>query len=507
MAKKVDVKPGFGLSLGVFIAAAIMISFGVLKLGVDAHIPIVFSAVLVCIVGLTVLKMPWSQIEEGALNAIAVALQAIVILMIIGMVIGIWMQSGVVPSLIYYGLDLLAPSVFLLATLVICSIVSLSTGSSWTTAGTVGIAMMGIAQGLGIPAPLTAGVVISGAYFGDKMSPLSDTTNLAPAVAGSNLFDHIKAMVWSTGPTYVIVAAICIVLGMKYAGGALDAEKISAMQEMMKVEFNIGLLGFLPPVVVIALAARKTPAIPGLFAGVLIAAVMSAFQGNGIGDIINAIHYGYEAGFSAEIAGAEGDALMNLLSQSNLNILPDMATGVGGMLTDLLSRGGMDSMMWTISLVFCALFFGGVMEACGFLETIVGAITHRVKSVGGMMGAVVMSCFVSNLFLGDQYLSLVIPGRMFKTSFEEKGLAPRMLSRALEDSGTLTSALVPWNTCGAFMSGVLGVPTLTYLPYAFLNYLNPIVSVVMSYMNIGVYWRKADGTDVVAKSKEAAEKS
>lgn len=507
MVDKVQVKPGLGLSLAVFAAAAVMISYGVLKLGVDAHIPIVFSAVLVCIVGLTVLKMPWSQIEEGAITAISVALQAVVILMIIGMVIGIWMQSGVVPSLIYYGLDLLAPSVFLLATLVICSIVSISTGSSWTTAGTVGIAMMGIAQGLGIPVALTAGVVVSGAYFGDKMSPLSDTTNLAPAVAGSNLFDHIKAMVWSTGPTYLIVAAICIVLGMRYAGGTIDAEKISAMQQMMKVEFNIGLLGFLPPVVVILLAIKKTPAIPGLFAGVLLAALMSAFQGNGLGDIVNAIHYGYEAGFAAEIGGAEGDALMNLLSQANLSILPDMATEVGSMLTDLLSRGGMDSMMWTISLVFCALFFGGAMEACGFLETIVGAITRSVKSVGGMMGAVIASCFVSNLFLGDQYLSLVIPGRMFKTTFEEKGLAPRMLSRALEDSGTLTSALVPWNTCGAFMASVLGVPTLVYAPYAFLNYLNPIVSIVISYMNFGVYWRKEDGTDVVAKSKEAAEKS
>ena len=501
MAQNVQPKPGLGLSLLVFIAAATMISFGVLKLGVDAHIPIVFSAVLVCIVGLTVLKMPWSQIEEGAINAIAVALQAVVILMIIGMVIGIWMQSGVVPSLIYYGLDLLAPSVFLLATLLICSVVSLSTGSSWTTAGTVGIAMMGIAQGLGIPAPLTAGIVVSGAYFGDKMSPLSDTTNLAPAVAGSNLFDHIRAMIWSTGPTYLIVAAICILLGFNYGGGTLDAAKIAAMQDMMKVEFNIGLLGFLPPVLVIFLAARKTPAIPGLFAGVLVAALMSAFQGNGLGDIINAIHYGYEAGISAEIGGAEGDALLSLLSQTNLNILPEMATDVGGMLTDLLSRGGMDSMMWSISLVFCALFFGGVMEACGFLETIVGAITRRVKSVGGMMGAVIGSCFVSNLFLGDQYLSLVIPGRMFKVSFEEKGLAPRMLSRALEDSGTLTSALIPWNTCGAFMYSVLGVPTLAYAPYAFLNYLNPIVSIIMSYMKIGIYWRKEDGTDVVSRNK------
>ena len=501
MSKKQQVKPGLGLSIGVFVAAAVIISFGVLRLGVDAHIPIVFSAVLVCIVGLTVLKMPWSQIEEGGLNAIAVALQAVVILMIIGMVIGIWIQSGVVPTLIYYGLSILSPSIFLLATLLITSIVSLSTGSSWTTSGTVGIALMGIAHGLGIPAPLTAGIVISGAYFGDKMSHLSDTTNLAPAVAGANLFDHIRAMIWSTGPTYLIVAAICIFLGMRYAGGALDAEKISAMQQMMQAEFNIGLLGFLPPVLVIALAMRKTPAIPGLFAGVLIAAIMSAVQGNGIGDIIDAIHYGYGASVSGEIAGAEGEALLNMLSQFNLNIAPEMAAEVGEMLSDLVSRGGLDSMMWTISLIFCALFFGGVMEACGFLETIVSSITRQVKTVGGMMGSVIGTCFLANLFLGDQYLSLVIPGRMFKTAFEEKGLAPRMLSRATEDAGTLTSALIPWNTCGAFQSSVLGVPTLAYAPYAFLNYLNPIVSLIMSYMKIGIYWRKEDGTDVVAREK------
>ncbi len=501
MAEKAQVKPSLGLSVGVFVVAAIIISYGVLKLGVDAHIPIVISAVVVCIVGLLVLKKPWAEIEEGALNAIAVALQAIVILMIIGMVIGVWMQSGVVPSLIYYGLDILAPSVFLLATLLITSIVAISTGSSWTTSGTVGIAMMGIAAGLGIPAPVTAGVVISGAYFGDKMSPLSDTTNLAPAVAGSNLFDHIKAMIWSTGPTYVIVMVICVVLGMKYAGGALDADKIDAMQQMMKAEFPIGFLGFLPPLLVIGLAVKKTPAIPGLFAGVLLAVLMSFFQGNGLGGIIDAVHYGYGSTVAAEFGSAEGDALVQLLSQYNLNIAPEMANSVGNALNDLLSRGGLDSMMWTISLIFCALFFGGAMEACGFLEVIVGALTKSVKSVGGLMGAVVGSCFVSNLFLGDQYLSLVIPGRMFKSTFEDRGLAPRMLSRACEDAGTLTSALIPWNTCGAFQSSVLGVPTLAYLPYAFLNYLNPIVSVVISYMKIGIYWRKSDGTDVVARNK------
>ena len=493
-------QPSLGLSIALFALCAFIISMGVLKLGVDAHIPIVICAVIAATVGVVILKKPWSEIEQGALNAIAVALQAIVILMIIGMVIGIWLKSGVVPSLIYYGLSILSPSIFLLATLLICSIVSLATGSSWTTAGTIGVAMMGIAHGLGVPAPVAAGVVISGAYFGDKMSPLSDTTNLAPAVAGSNLFDHIRAMVWSTGPTYILVALICIAVGMKYGGGTLDAAKIDAMQQIMNAEFNIGFLGFIPPLLVIVLAAIKTPAIPGLFSGVVAAALMAFAQGDGLGDIINAMHYGYEAGISSQFASAQGDALMQLISQTGLvNVAPEMAQEVGQTLTDLLTRGGLDSMMWSISLVMCALFFGGVMEACGFLEVIVGSIMKMVKSVGGIMATVIASCFISNLFLGDQYLSIVIPGRMFKVAFEKVNLAPRMLSRALEDAGTLTSPLIPWNTCGAFQSSALGVPTLSYLPYAFLNYLNPLVSILISYMKIGIYWRTSKGEDVVAR--------
>ncbi|HPJ25805.1 MAG TPA: Na+/H+ antiporter NhaC [Synergistaceae bacterium] len=492
--------PGLGLSFLVLVLSAAIISYGVLSLGVDAHIPIIFSAVLSCLVGVFVIKKPWGEIEEGGLNGIAIALQAIVILMIIGMVIGIWVQSGVVPTLIFYGLKILSPGMFLLACLLITSIISLSTGSSWTTSATIGVALMGVGFGLGIPAPLSAGIIVSGAYFGDKMSPLSDTTNLAPAVAGANLFDHIKAMIWSTGPTYIIVAGICYYLGQRYAGGQLDAEKILSMQSMLQAEFNIGYLGFVPPVVVILCAALKMPAIPGLFMGVIIALVMSLVQGNGIGDIIGALHYGYEGSVCAEFGGAEGEALVALITQHGVHGAPEIVVEVGNMINDLVTRGGLDSMMWTISLIFAALFFGGVMEACGFLETIVGTLTKSVKTVGGLMGSVIISCFVGNLFLGDQYMSIVVPGRMFKTKFEEKGLAPRMLSRATEDAGTLTSALIPWNTCGAFQSSALGVPTLEYAPYAFLNYLNPLVSIIISYLKIGVFWRLPSGEDVLARN-------
>lgn len=485
-------KPSFVEALLVLVAAAAMISFGVLKLGVDAHIPIVFSATLTAFVGRWALGIRWSEIEEGMLQGITMALQAIIILMTVGLIVGSWILSGSVPSMIYYGLDILSPGFFLLASLLICSVVGLATGTSWGTTGTVGIALMGIGAGLGIPAPLTAGIVISGAYFGDKMSPLSDTTNLAPAVAGTDLFTHIRAMVATTGVTYVIVAALAIFFGMKYGSGTLDASRIDAIQALMAAEFHISPVGLIPPLIVIVLAVAKLPALPGLAAGIGAAVLMCIAQGTGMGDIIGALHYGYEAALASEIAGAETlEAVSQLMADhSIIGVAPEMAQEVGGMLNELLTRGGLDSMMWTISLILCALSFGGMMERCGFLEVLLHTILKGVRSVGGLVSAVIVSCFVSNLFLGDQYLSIVMPGRMFKGAFDEKGLHPKMLSRSLEDCGTLTSVLIPWNTCGAYNAGVLGVPTLAYAPFAFMNYLNPIVAITMSYLGIAVSWQE-----------------
>lgn len=484
-------KPAFIEALLVLAAAAAMISYGVLVLGVDAHIPIIFSAALVAVVGRWLLGISWGEIEEGMLTGITMALQAIIILMTVGLIVGSWILSGSVPSMIYYGLNILSPGFFLLATLLICSIVGLATGTSWGTSGTVGIALMGIGAGLGIPAPLTAGIVISGAYMGDKMSPLSDTTNLAPAVAGTDLFTHIRAMVSTTGVTYVIVCALAIFFGMKYGSGTLDASRIDAIQKLMAAEFSVSPMGLIPPLLVIILAVAKIPALPGLAVGIGAAVVMCIAQGVGMGDIIGALHYGYEASLSADFAGAETlEAVSQLMAENGIaGVAPEMAQEVGGMLSDLLTRGGLDSMMWTISLILCALSFGGMMERCGFLEVLLHTILKGVRSVGGLVSAVIVSCFASNLFLGDQYLAIVMPGRMFKGAFDEKGLHPKMLSRSLEDAGTLTSVLIPWNTCGAYNAGVLGVPTLAYAPFAFMNYLNPIVAIVMSYLGIAVFWQ------------------
>jgi NhaC family Na+:H+ antiporter len=387
---------------------------------------------------------------------------AIIILMGIVMVIGTWIQAGVVPAMIYYGLKVLSPSIFLIATLLICSIVSLATGSSWTTAGTVGIALMGVGMGLGIPAPMVGGAIISGGYFGDKMSPLSDTTNLAPAMAGADLFDHIRHMIYTTGPSYIISLILFGILGMQYAGGNLDQITINAMLEGLSTNFNITPVLLLLPLIVIGIVVMKTPAIPGLFGGALLGGVFGMiFQGATLGDVVGALHYGFE-----------------------------ISTGMEA-LDSLLNRGGMDSMMWTISLILCAMIFGGVMEKTGMLQAIAGGILKIANSTGNLVVATIITAILMNMGAGDQYLAIVIPGRMFKDAYDERGLAPKNLSRVLEDSATLTSPLIPWNTCGAFMIGTLGLTPWTYVPFCFLNLLNPLVSIFYGYT--GITMHKVEG--------------
>ncbi len=498
-------KPSLALTLAVFLSVAAMIAASVLVWEVDIHITLILGAILTIAVGVAVLKYDYATIEKGIIDGIMTGMQACLILYTVGPLIGTWILSGVVPTMIYYGLAILSPSIFLFATLLICSVVSLSTGTSWGTSGTVGIALMGIALGLGIPAPLTAGVVISGAYFGDKMSPLSDTTNLAPAVAGTDLFQHIRAMVWTTGPTYIIVAVITIVIGFRYAGGELDAAKIAAIQALMKAEFWINPVTLIAPLVVICLSAMRKPALPSLWAGIFVAIIIALVNGSGIGEILNIMQYGYSPTVSATIAGAGEDAaaLAKVLAESNITVAPDIALEAANDIVKLMERGGLQSMNWTISLIICAFTFGFSMDTCGFLKVMLEAIMKPIKSVGGMITATIMSCLVCDIFLGDQYLSIAMPGTMFRSAYEEKGLHPRMLSRSLEDSGTLLSVLIPWNTCGAYHTTVLGVPTLEYAPYAFLNYLNPIVAILLTYMGIGIAWKGKSGEPVISKARPA----
>lgn len=491
-------KPPLWLSAAIFIMLAVLIAASVRIWETDIHIILIICAVAAAAIGVFFLKNDYSAVERGLIDGIMTAMQACLILYTVGTLIGTWIIAGVVPSMIYYGLMILRPSVFLFAALVICTIASLATGSSWGTSGTVGIALMGIAAGLGIPAPLTAGIIISGAYCGDKMSPLSDTTNLAPAVSGTDIFQHVRAMCWTTLPTYAAVVVITLLLCVKYSGGSIDSGKITAMQSLMRAEFWIDPLALMPPLIVIFLSAVRKPALPSLWAGVIVAAGFAFFHGTGVREMLTIMQNGYTPTVSQTIADAAGNsaALSKLLAENNIAAAPEAVLQAAKDIIKLMQRGGLQSMNGTVSLIICALAFGSVMETCGFLEVILEALIKPIKSTAGLITATLVSCAACDLFLSDQYLSIAITGRMFKPVYDERGLHPRMLSRSLEDSGTLLSALVPWNTCGAYQAGVLGVPTLEYLPYAFLNYLNPIFAAVLTYMGIGIFWRGRDGEPV-----------
>ncbi|MEG1603207.1 MAG: Na+/H+ antiporter NhaC [Cloacibacillus sp.] len=496
-------RPSFAIALVTFVIIAAIISFGLLGLKLDAHVPIALAATVAALVGKFIVGITWEDMEIAICNAISSSIGALLILIAIGMLVGSWVQAGVVPGLIYYGFDVLSPGIFLTASLIICSIISVATGSSWGVGGTVGVALIGIAAGLGIPAPLTAGVIISGAYFGDKMSPLSDTTNLAPAVSGSNLFDHIQAMMWTTIPTYVIVVIITIVLGFGYAtdsASSFDASRIEAFQKIIAAEFSINpLYVAVPPIIVLVLAVMKCPALPSMIAGTAAASGLAMLQGKSLADALGAIHYGYESTVATKLSEAATEGLPALMNELGIaGVTPQAAHEVSSLVTELLNRGGLDSMMWSLSLIMIALVLGGVMESCHYLDVLLNPLLYRVRTVGGFVTLVVSSCFVSNVFLGDQYLAIVVPGRMFKTAVARTELSPRMLSRTLEDCGTMTAVLVPWTGCGAFQSGALGVPTLSYAPYCFLNYLNPFVAIIISYLGIGNYWGK-DKADKIEK--------
>ncbi|MEG1255703.1 Na+/H+ antiporter NhaC [Clostridium sp.] len=448
---KVPSQPKVWQALIPILVLIVALSVGIIFFEASPHIPLIIAASVAAIMSLLI-GYKWSDIEKGFIDTIQMSMQAILILMIIGILIGAWILSGTVPTMIYYGLKILSPGIFLVATCIICSIVSLATGSSWTTAGTVGIALMGVGIGLGISKPMIAGAIICGAYFGDKMSPLSDTTNLAPAMAGSTLFDHIKHMLYTTTPSMIISLILFGILGIKYAGQELDVSQLNIIFEGLKASCTINPLLLLPPVIVIILVVKKMPAIPGLIIGVVAGVILAVLvQGSNFGDIVNVLNSGYVS-----------------------------ETGVE-MVDNLLSRGGLQSMMGTVSLIICAMTFGGIMEKAGFLNVLAEKLLKFAVSTGSLVLVTIISCIVVNILAGDQYLSIVIPGRMYKDEYAKRGLAPKNLSRCLEDAGTLTSCFIPWNTCGAFMSTTLGVSPFLYIPFCFLNYINPVVSIIYGY--------------------------
>lgn len=441
--------------------------------GGTVHIPLITAAAIAAIISVAN-GWKWRFLETAMINGISRSMQAILILFVIGMVIATWIAGGIVPSMIYYGLMIIKPSIFLIASMVLCSIVALSTGSSWTTAGTAGIALIGIGAGLGIPLPIVAGSIISGAYFGDKMSPLSDTTNLAPAMAGSDLFEHIKHMIYTVTPSYIIAMIAFAVLGMKAAGGEVDMSGVTTLMDGLKANFTITPLLIIPPCLVIAMVVLKIPALPGLLGAAVLGVVCSAvFQGGSFAETATVIAYG---GYVSETGIEFVDAL--------------------------LSRGGMSSMYETVGIIISAMCFGGILDSTNMLASICGAMLKVAKNTGLLVTMVVISCVAVNAAAADQYLSIVLPGRMFKAAFEDRKLKAKNLSRCLEDAGTITSCLVPWNTCGAAMATSLGVPTVAYLPYCVLNYVNPLVSIFYGFTGISMEKMSDEEYEEMLKQRE-----
>ncbi len=442
-------KANFAEALFTFVSLTIIMFISIIKYEESPHIPMLIGVLIASLVALKI-GYSWKFIENSMIKGISQAMQSIIILAIIGVLIGIWILAGVVPTMIYYGLMILKPSIFLVATVLITSITSLATGTSWGTAGTMGIALMGIASGLGIPAPVTAGAVLSGAYFGDKMSPLSDTTNLAPAMAGTDVFTHIKAMFKPTLLAYGLTLLIFGFLSLKYKGASADLSNVDVIAKGLKESFTISPVLLLAPLVVIISIAKKLPAVPGISIGIIIAAILGPiYQGVNFGDILSAGLNGY-------------------VSNTGLEAVDK-----------LLTTGGLNNMMSSISLTIIAMMFGGIAEETGILEAIVKKFLHRVQSVVGLVISTILTCFFTNATMPEQYISIVVPGRMFKNEYKDRKIDPRLLSSTLESGGTVTSAMIPWNTCGTYMSTVLGVSTVHYLPFLFFNLLMPLVQVII----------------------------
>ncbi|MGF1707365.1 Na+/H+ antiporter NhaC [Enterovibrio baiacu] len=450
--------PHFWEAIISLLSLVVGISISIVMYGLDPQIPMMLGVVVASVIALRC-GFSWKDIQGGMVNGIYNALPAMIILMIVGSLIGVWILAGVVPTLIYYGLQILAPEVFLPACVIICAVTSLATGTSWGTTGTIGVALMGVGGGLGFPLPLVAGAVLSGAYFGDKMSPLSDTTNLAPAMAGTDLFTHIKHMSYTTGVSITITLIIETVLGLQYSATGSNIDRINTILTTLDSNFFINPVLFLPLLLVLFVSYKKMPAIPGIALGVIAGAICAAgLQGADYNAIANVAFGGYAS-----------------------------ATGIEDV-DSLLSRGGMDSMMYTISLIIVAMMFGGVMERTNQLRVIADKVLAAAKSTGSLVISTVLTGIGANVILCDQYMAIVMSARSYAEAYRERGLAPENLSRAVEDSATVTANLVPWNSGGAYQAATLGVATLAYLPFNFFCWLSPIVTIIFGVMGWTI-WR------------------
>ena len=465
----------------LFLIVLLIISiqvFGTDGLSGSSQIVLILSATVAGLIAVFRLGFTWETLQNGVVKSISSAMSSILILFLIGALAGTWLLSGIVPAMIYYGLLVLSPTIFLFAACLISGIVSTATGSSWTTVATVGVALLGIGKALGFEEGIIAGAIISGAYFGDKMSPLSDTTNLAPAMAGTDLFTHIRHMAKTTIPTMLITLVLFLVIGFNYetAGNVGDVQIIS---EVISSTFTITPWLFVVPLLVILMIVRKVPALPALLAGALLGGVFALiFQPEIIATIV-----GENGSFS--YIGFKG-VMMALFGE--ISVVTENA-----LVNELLVTRGMAGMLNTIWLIVSAMVFGGIMEESGMLKVLAEAIIRKVHRVGSLIASTAATCMFFNITTSDQYLAILVPGRMYADVYKKRGLKPENLSRTLEDSATVTSVLVPWNTCGATQASVLGVATFVYAPYCFFNIISPIMTILYGYLNIGItYYDKEE---------------
>ncbi|MDM3870735.1 Na+/H+ antiporter NhaC [Porticoccus sp. W117] len=438
------------------------------------QLALVAAAITACLVGLKN-RVTWAELEDGMINSVTSGLKAILVLLVVGGLVGSWILAGTVPAMIYWGTQLLSPQWFYPAAALICAVTGLSIGSSWTVAGALGVGLMGVASVMGLSPAITAGAILSGAYMGDKLSPLSDTTNLAAGVTGNDLFRHIRHMGWTTIPAFVISLLVFVVVGS--GGGELNGDlggEIVAVNRLLGEQFYLGLPVFVPLLVVLTLALLRKPVLPALMAG-MVAGVLVALL--------------FQTPQVTSLGGGEGDGVM--IKGVAIALMDGFAIESGNsMVDDLLSKGGMGNMLSTVFLIICALTFGGAFERAGLLKRAVDGILNRVKTVGGLISATLATSFGVNVTCADQYISVVMPARMYKDAYRQRGLHPLNLSRAVEDAGTITSVLIPWNTCGIYMAGVLGVTAwgwgsglgaFAYAPWAIFCWLCPIISAIYGY--------------------------
>ena len=436
-----------------------------------AHMPLVIAICIACIVG-GICGHSFSDMLEGIIERLTATLEAILILLTVGLLISSFMISGTIPAVIYYGLKLLTPQLFLPVGCMLIAVVSLACGSSWTATGTIGIAFMTIGVGLGISPALTAGMVISGAYVGDKFSPLSDTTNLASGVSGTGLFDHVTAMVSTTGPVFIISLILYTILGSRIDVVNYDPSIAQSIEDSLAANFNLNPLVLLPIAVIVAVCILRVPGLPGVIISVVTGVLFAViFQGHhNVAEIFSVLHYG-----------------------------PSIETG-NEFVDKALAKGGMDHQMWTVNLILLAVSFGGALEKCGSVERIFGNVKHKIHTVGGLVFATMLTSIFCDAAMCDQFLGIGVPAPLYDNKYDELGLARNMLSRTLEDAGTLWACMFPWTACGAYQSGILGMNPFVYFPFAFVNLLNPIYACLTAFMGRNIFWADGAYTNVFGKT-------